>query len=86
MNNIEINGDRIAILNLGYGSNQHLAILIQNDEGNWQYFSVNGDNVFSFGKHKGGRTFDDLGENSFSSPEEFMNSEYNKEGNKENKD
>jgi RHS repeat-associated protein len=83
VNNVDINGDSIAVLNLGYGSNQHLAILIQNDEGEWQYFSVNGDNVFSSGKHKGGRMFDDLGEHSFNSPEEFMNSEYNKEGNKE---
>ena len=83
VNNIDINGDSIAVLNLGYGSSQHLAILIQNDRGKWQYFSVNGDNVFSSGKHKGGRMFDDLGEHSFNSPEEFMNSEYNKEGNKE---
>ena len=83
VNNVDINGDSIAVLNLGYGSNQHLAILIQNDRGEWQYFSVNGDNVFSSGKHKGGRMFDDLGEHSFNSPEEFMGSEYNKEGNKE---
>ena len=83
VNNVDINGDSIAVLNLGYGSNQHLAILIQNDRGEWQYFSVNGDNVLSSGKHKGGRMFDDLGEHSFNSPEEFMNSGYNNEGNKE---
>lgn len=86
VNNIDINGDSIAVLNLGSGKNQHLAILVQNSGGEWQYFSVNGDNVFSSGKHKGGRTFDDLGEKSFSSPEEFINSEYNKEGSKEDKD
>jgi len=37
-----------------------MAILIQNNEGKWQYFSVNGDNVYVSGNHTGGREFDDI--------------------------
>ena len=44
--NIDLKGDSIKILNLGTGKEQHMAILIQNNEGKWQYFSENVDNVY----------------------------------------
>lgn len=47
MNAIDLKGDSTTVLNLGYGTNQHMAPLIQNDKGKCQYYSVNGDNVFS---------------------------------------
>lgn len=82
MRNIDIKGDSITILNLGYGLNQHIAMLIQNNEGLWQYYSVNGDNVYASGNHTGGRESDDLSKGFFSSPQEFMDSEYNQAGDK----
>ena len=38
VNNIDINGDSITILNYGYINKQHMAILIQNTNDKWQYF------------------------------------------------
>ena len=57
-----------------------MAMLIQNDQNKWQYYSINGDNVYFSGLFTGGRKFDDLGEHEFNSPQEFMNSPYNTEG------
>ena len=51
-------------------------MLIQNNEGLWQYYSVNGDNVYASENHTGGRESDDLSKGFFSSPQEFMDSEY----------
>ena len=83
---IDPDGKDIAVLNLGTGTSQHLAILIQNKEGKWEYFSVNGDNVYLFGNHVGGRKFDDLGVGKFDSPQQFLNSTYNQAGDKDNKE
>ena len=77
-NNIDINGDSIAVLNHGEG--MHMAILIQNNAGKWQYYSVNGDNVYVLGKFKGGRKFDDIAVGEFTNPQEFLDSEYNSAG------
>ena len=59
--------------------------MIQNKENKWEYYSVNGDNVYVSGKHSGGRTFDDLGEHKFNSPQQFLESKYNREGDKNDK-
>lgn len=67
------------VLNYGYGMDQHLAMLIQDENGKWQYYSVNGNNVYSSGKHVGGRTFNDVAVGSWKSPQEFLNSSYNTE-------
>lgn len=83
VNAIDINGDSITILNLG--AKQHMAMLIQNDVGKWQYFSVNGDNVYFSGRHKGGREFDDLNVGEWNTPQEFLDSEYNSIGDKNDK-
>ncbi|WP_321436016.1 RHS repeat-associated core domain-containing protein [uncultured Bacteroides sp.] len=80
MNRIDLNGDSVTVLNLGTGKNQHMAILIQNKNGKWQYYSVNGDNEYFSGKFTGGRESDDLAVGEFNSPQEFMNSYYNQKG------
>jgi hypothetical protein len=82
--NIDLRGDSITVLNLSDG--QHMALLIQNDEGKWQYFSVNGDNVYSSGKHTGGREFDDLAIGEFDSPQQFLDSPYNSKVNSKGED
>ena len=60
-NAVDLKGDSVTILNLGSGTNQHMGILIQNENGKWQYYSVNGDNVYNATNGIiGGRPFDDL--------------------------
>ncbi|MDE7385763.1 MAG: hypothetical protein K2N28_01345 [Muribaculaceae bacterium] len=75
--NIDPTGRDIVVLNYGTWLNQHLAMLIQNEDGKWQYYSINGNNVFSSGNHTGGREFNDIAVGSWDSPQEFMNSSYN---------
>ena len=36
-------GDTLAVLTIGVG---HLAMLIQNKKGEWEYYSINGDNQY----------------------------------------
>lgn len=83
VNNIDVNGDSITVLNHGEG--MHMAMLIQNEVGKWQYFSVNGDNVYIMGKFSGGRKFDDIAIGNFNSPQEFLESEYNSSGHRDDK-
>lgn len=78
--NVDVNGDSIVVLNYGSGKNQHTAMLIQNDAQKWQYFSINGNNVYASGKFSGGRKFDDIAVGEFNNPQEFMNSTYNSKG------
>ena len=80
---IDINGDSIAVLNLG-GLIGHSALLIQNDNSKWSYFSMNGTNVYdkTYGL-AGGKPYHDLGEKSFDSPQDFLNSSYNRTANNE---
>ena len=80
VNNIDVNGDSITVLKYGYIRKQYMAILIQNDAGEWQYFSVNGDNVYVSGEFSGGRKFNDIAVGEFDSPQEFLNSPYNSYG------
>ena len=80
VNAIDERGDSICVLNYGYGTHQHLAMLIQNDQGKWQYYSINGNNQYYSGFFSGGRTFNDISVGSWSSPEEFLNSSYNQSG------
>ena len=75
VNAIDMNGDSIAILSI---SSQHIALLIQNDEQNsWQYYSINGNNVYICGFFIGGRKYNDIGVGNFNSPNEFLESDYN---------
>lgn len=77
VNCVDPNGEDIVVLNYGYGNNQHLAMLIQDDNGKWQYYSVNGNNKYFSGSHSGGRTFNDVAVGSWDSPQEFLHSSYN---------
>ena len=81
--NIDMNGDSIVVLNHGEGV--HMAMLIQNSDNKWQYFSVNGDNVYVSGQFSGGRKFDDLAVDEFNSPREFFESPYNSAGDGDDK-
>ena len=77
---IDEHGDSIAVLNMGYSpTNQHIALLIQNDKNEWQYYSFNGVPVYNMTNgYVGGGPHDNMGEKSFASPQEFLDSEYNK--------
>lgn len=75
VNCIDPTGEDIVVLN--YTEGTHLAMLIQNEEGKWQYYSVNGNNFYISGSHSGGRTFNDVAVGSWDSPEDFLNSSYN---------
>ena len=78
--NIDEGGDSIAVLYF-HGLVGHLALLIQNDDGKWAYYSMNGDYKYknTHGK-KGGKPYHDIGEQTFNSPSDFLNSDYNIEG------
>lgn len=56
-----------------------MAMLIQDENGKWQYYSVNGNNVVNplTKNHTGGRPFNDVAVGSWDSPEHFFNSSYN---------
>ena len=77
VNCVDPTGEDIVILNYGHVKDQHLAMLIQNEEGKWQYYSVNGNNKYFSGSHYGGRTFNDVAVGSWDSPQEFLHSSYN---------
>lgn len=80
INLIDSKGDSLAVLNLG-GLIGHTALLIQNDEGKWAYYSMNGINLFDYsGGRVGGKGYHDLGDRTFESVESFLLSEYNSEG------
>ena len=82
--NIDEGGDSIAVL-YSHGLIGHLALLIQDENKKWSYFSMNGTKIFggssgmSYGK-SGGKPYNDLGIMKFNSPTEFLNSQYNSEG------
>jgi hypothetical protein len=84
VNNVDLRGDSVTILNLGSGVNQHMGMLIQNDVGKWQYFSMNGDLIYDkTSGMAGGKPYHDMGEKTFNGPQEFLESTYNAKGNKE---
>lgn len=72
VNCVDPTGEDIVVLN--YTEGMHLAMLIQNEEGKWQYYSVNGNNFYISGSHFGGRTFNDVAVGSWDSPQEFFHS------------
>lgn len=77
INLVDPTGDDIVVLN--YTEGEHMAMLIQDVNGKWQYYSVNGNNVVNplTKNHTGGRTFNDVAVGSWDSPEQFLNSPYN---------
>ena len=80
--NIDVNGDSIVVLN--YTSGEHLGLLIQNSSNRWEYYSFNGDKIYNSTEgSSGGGPQDNKGELSWSSPQEFLDSEYNQNASKE---
>ena len=79
INNIDLKGDSIVVMieNNGAKGFGHLGVLIQNSESKWQYYSKNGGD--SYGGFYG-KPAKNEAEGSFSTVEEFYNSEYNKNG------
>lgn len=82
VNVVDPTGKDIAVLVI---DGQHIALLIENEEGKWEYYSINGNNMYLSGNHTGGRQFDDLGENLFDRPQAFLDSYYNQDKGKERK-
>ena len=81
--NIDLKGDSVAVL-YEQSAIGHLALLIQNEKGKWMYYSFNGIPVYEFFEgFSGGKPYHDLGVKTFDSPDDFMNSTYNREGSKE---
>lgn len=76
-NCIDPTGEDVVVLN--YTEGWHLAMLIQNEKGKWQYYSVNGNNVYKSSNkgHSGGRTFNDVAVGSWNTPHDFFKSSYN---------
>ena len=82
INRFDQNGDSIAVLNLG-GLIGHSAMLIQHSDGEWHYYSKNGDNIYRITNGlAGGKGYHDLGEKSFDSLKQFLESDYNRSGEK----
>ena len=90
LRNIDLHGDSITVLSEPSGAVYagHMAILIQNNEGTWSLYSKNGtdENCGLWGTPNE----DDKGDDKYSSPEAFLDSDDNKinkdnKGNKGNK-
>ena len=80
---IDVQGDSLAVLNAGPGIG-HIALLIQDSGGKWNYYSYNGTWVYKLSRSAiGGKPYHDVGSKSFNSPEEFLYSSYNAEGTQE---
>jgi RHS repeat-associated protein len=82
--NIDLKGDSVAVLLYDQSVIGHSALLIQNAEGKWAYYSYNGTSIYKkTNGFLGGKQYHDLGSKIFNSPEEFMNSTYNRKGSKQ---
>ncbi|MDE6099087.1 MAG: hypothetical protein K2G24_09390 [Muribaculaceae bacterium] len=79
VNRVDPTGEDIVVLNFGTGASQHLAMLILDENGEWRYYSVNGNNVVNpiTKEHIGGRKFNDVAVGPWNSPEDFFKSKYN---------
>ena len=71
INNIDPDGKNIAIL-IENGLIGHLALLIQQQDGSWSYYSVNGDKIYNITLGVSGGPYNDVEAGSWSSPQEFM--------------
>ena len=79
---VDKDGKDVTVLNLD--GRMHMAMLIQNKEGKWQYYSINGDNMNVSGLFIGGREFDDIGVGEWDNPQQFLDSHYNTQGDRRN--
>ena len=78
-------GDSIVVLSFQNNGWRHIALLIQDEDNKWRYFSVNGDVIWNESYGAVGLPKDDLGEHSFISPYDFLECEYNSSGSYLNK-
>ena len=65
---------------------EHLAMLIQNESGKYQYYSINGNNIYISGYFSGGRPFNDIAVGEWDSAEDFLRSSYHSTGDKNDKE
>ena len=77
---VDVKGDSLAVLNLSTSIIGHSALLIKNGDNKWAYYSYNGDWIFSETKKIGGKAYHDIGEKTFDSPQDFLDSTCNREG------
>ena len=71
INFIDPTGENIAVI-LQYGSIGHMALLVQDEEGIWKYFSLNGDKIYNSSSGLNGVPTNDVGTGGWSSPQEFI--------------
>ena len=80
--NIDPSGNDIVVLLAD--NNMHLAALVQHEDEQFYYYSINGVNqYYPIIGFVGGRKFDDIGVGPFNSPEAFFQSYYNRAGDKD---
>ncbi len=72
INFVDPTGKNIAIL-IENGLIGHLALLIQQQDGSWSYYSVNGVELYNLTSGHLGGPHNDVAAGSWSSPQEFMN-------------
>ena len=53
----------------------HIALLVQNENNEWRYYSVNGDDKFISGEHQGAKTYDDIDVPIVGDPQSFLNND-----------
>ncbi|MDO9154957.1 MAG: hypothetical protein Q7U47_14820 [Paludibacter sp.] len=84
VNYVDVMGDSVAVL-LYPGTVGHMAMLIQNDNGKWSYYSVNGDDLYKLTNGLlGNKNFDEIKKGEFDSPADFLKNEFNQLSDKEN--
>ena len=81
-NMMDFDGNDVTVLDGGL----HIALLVQQKNGRYAYYSINGDNVYIGDEFSGGKTFNNVGERSFESPQAFLDSDYNTSGGDKTRD
>ena len=69
----------------------HMGLLITNEEGKYQYYSINGDNMGNISgnvdsPYKGGKHYDEIGVGNWDNAQDFLDSDFNREAPDENPD
>ena len=94
---VDPDGNDVAVLHY---EGQHIALLVSEDNKSWYYYSINGNNVYSFGSgtscqssqssgdssFSGGCNTNDVNVGPFESVSSFLDSDYNREHNGYNYD
>ena len=75
VNFIDPTGMDIAVLLNTENIVGHIALLVQNENKDWRYYSVNGDDKFISGEHQGAKTYDDIDVPIVGDPQSFLNND-----------